>query len=86
MEYVWVIVNMCGKSYILLCEVMFYMIVFYSWKDLLPDVLKVLANHTQLAVDGVLIKGSEFRANTVNSLITMNWPIEIITSIADMFR
>ncbi|XP_014090241.2 Fanconi anemia group I protein homolog isoform X3 [Bactrocera oleae] len=59
---------------------------YVCWKDLLPDVLKVLANHTQLAVDGVLIKGSEFRANTVNSLITMNWPIEIITSIADMFR
>ncbi|XP_050324049.1 Fanconi anemia group I protein isoform X1 [Bactrocera neohumeralis] len=59
---------------------------YVCWKDLLPDVLKVLENQPQLAVDGVLIKGIEFRANTVNSLITMNWPIEIITSIADMFR
>lgn len=59
---------------------------YVCWKDLLPDVLKVLENQPQIAVDGVLIKGIEFRANTVNSLITMNWPIEIITSIADMFR
>lgn len=77
---------MCGKSYTFIYELVFYMFVFYSWKDLLPDVLKVLAKQPQLAVDGVLIKGSEFRANIINSLTTMNWPIEIITPIADLFR
>uniref|UniRef100_A0A0A1WLN6 Fanconi anemia group I protein homolog n=1 Tax=Zeugodacus cucurbitae TaxID=28588 RepID=A0A0A1WLN6_ZEUCU len=59
---------------------------YVCWKDLLPDVLEVLAKQPQLTVDGILVKGSEFRANIINSLTTMNWPIEILTPIADMLR
>ncbi|XP_067627011.1 Fanconi anemia group I protein homolog isoform X2 [Eurosta solidaginis] len=59
---------------------------YICWKDLLPDVLNVLAQQQQILVNGVAMKGSEFRASIVRSLTTMRWPIEIVTPIADMFK
>ncbi|XP_004534830.1 Fanconi anemia group I protein isoform X2 [Ceratitis capitata] len=59
---------------------------FVCWKDLLPDVLNVLSEREQVIKDGIQMDGYELRENIIRSLMTMPWPKEIATPIADMLK
>ncbi|XP_036335817.1 Fanconi anemia group I protein homolog [Rhagoletis pomonella] len=59
---------------------------YICWKDLLPDVLNLLAQHPQIFVNGIPMRGSEYRANIISSLTSLRWPIEILTPLADLFK
>ncbi|XP_053963260.1 Fanconi anemia group I protein homolog [Anastrepha ludens] len=59
---------------------------YICWKNLLPDVLSVLAHQPQILLNGITMRGQEFRDNIIRSLTTMRWPLEIVTPIADMFK
>jgi hypothetical protein len=57
------------------------------WKDVLPCILRLLQHELRSEnVDGEQRSGKEFHQMIVNGILSKEFPIEIITSIASMFR
>lgn len=57
-----------------------------SWKDLLPELIKLLQNNDELLCNGVPMSGAEYREQCVRQICTMRWPGTVLTPIAMMFQ
>lgn len=57
-----------------------------SWKDLLPEVMKLIGKRSTLLVNGIPMTGTAYRKMCVRTICTMRWISTALTPIAMMFR
>lgn len=58
----------------------------FRWKDLFPELMQLIINIPKILVNGIPMTGKEYRDQLFQSIITLRWPKEILTVIANMFR
>lgn len=56
------------------------------WKDLFPEVVKLLNEKAKITANGVTMTGVEYRSSTVRVILGMKWPQSSLPGIASMFR
>ncbi|KAL1497009.1 hypothetical protein ABEB36_008041 [Hypothenemus hampei] len=57
----------------------------FGWKELLPDILRILSQKDVVEFDGIRYSGQEFRSIYINSLLVNNWSPCKVIQITAMF-
>lgn len=57
----------------------------YSWKDLFPELLKLLMAMPKIIVNDQVKSGAEFCDSQIKILLSVRWPETILSSIGAMF-
>ncbi|KAK0173374.1 hypothetical protein PV328_006584 [Microctonus aethiopoides] len=58
---------------------------FFSWKDMLPDILQILQEEKYINHRGTEVSGTEYKSQVISSICNQPWEIEILTPLATMF-
>lgn len=55
------------------------------WKELFPELIKLIGSMPKIMVNGEVIAGSEYRDSQIKSLLAARWPEAVLSSIGTMF-
>lgn len=56
------------------------------WKELFPELMKLIVDKPKIAASGDTMTGMEFRTRCVQTLFEMKWQSEMLSNIASMFK
>lgn len=58
----------------------------FSWKELLPELLNVLASRDKVEYNETEINGTEYKKQIINTICSIKWPPNLLISLAAMFK
>lgn len=56
-----------------------------SWKDLFPELMKLLVTMPKITVQNEVKSGAEYCESQIRTLLTVRWPESVLSSIGAMF-
>lgn len=56
------------------------------WKELFPELTKLIVDKLKVTANGDTMTGMEFRTRCVQALFEMKWQSEMLSNIASMFK